>query len=129
LSQLGEQGGNIARISSLIADLPQEVSGSTVNRYCNAGLSAINWAAQNIMTGCGDIFIAAGVENMSHYGMGDDVAIGMQACENKVFSPDIDKAQLIPQGVSAELCAQKYDLTREEMDRFGLWSNQKATKA
>ena len=86
LTQIGEQGANIARIASLIAGLPNEVSGSTVNRYCNAGLSAVNWAAQSIMTNAGDIMIAAGVELMSHYGMGDDVTVAMEAGKKVVFS-------------------------------------------
>lgn len=130
LSQIGEQGGNIARIASLIAGLPQEVSGSTVNRYCNAGLSAVNWAAQSIMTNAGDVMIAAGVEMMSHYAMTDDISVAMQAGKKVVFSDRMaDTGMMIPQGVSAEKVAEKYGLTREEMDRFGLWSHQKAIQA
>ena len=130
LTQIGEQGGNIARIASLIADLPREVSGSTVNRYCNAGLSAVNWAAQSIMSNAGDIMIAAGVELMSHYGMTDDISLPVKAGKKVVFSDRLpETGMMIPQGMSAELVAEKYGLSREEMDRFGLWSNQKAVQA
>ena len=130
LTQIGEQGGNIARIASLIADLPREVSGSTVNRYCNAGLSAVNWAAQSIMSNAGDIMIAAGVELMSHYGMTDDISLPVKTGKKVVFSDRLpETGMMIPQGMSAELVAEKYGLSREEMDRFGLWSNQKAVQA
>ena len=129
LTQIGEQGGNIARISALLAGLPQEVSGSTVNRYCNAGLSAVNWAAQSIACNAGDVMIAAGVEMMSHYGMGDDIAVAVEAGKKVTFSADFaDTGMMIPQGISAELVADRYALTREEMDRFGLWSHQKAVR-
>ncbi len=128
LSQIGEQGANIARIATLVAGYPHAVSGSTANRFCNAGLSAINWAAMSIMTNAGDIMIAAGIEMMGHYGMTDDVTVAMEAGKKVVFSPKFgDTGMMTPQGVSAELCADKYDLTREDMDKFGLWSNQKAT--
>lgn len=129
LTQIGEQGGNIARISALLAGLPQEVSGSTVNRYCNAGLSAVNWAAQSIACNAGDVMIAAGVEMMSHYGMGDDIAVAVEVGKKVTFSADFaDTGMMIPQGISAELVADRYALTREEMDRFGLWSHQKAVR-
>ncbi|MCK4722227.1 MAG: hypothetical protein KAT75_02930, partial [Dehalococcoidia bacterium] len=68
LSQIGEQA-TIGRFAVLAAGLPDEVAGWTIERYCNAGLQAINSQAQARMTGCGDIMIAAGVEHMSHYPM------------------------------------------------------------
>jgi len=130
LSQIGEQGGNIARVATLIAGLPQEVSGSTVNRYCNAGLSAVNWAAQTIMTNAGDVMIAAGVEMMSHYAMTDDISVAMQAGRKVVFSDRMaETGMMIPQGVSAEKVAETYGLRREALDRFSLWSHQKAVRA
>jgi len=130
LSQIGEQGGNIARVASLIAGLPQEVSGTTVNRYCNAGLSAVNWAAQTIMTNGGDVMIASGVEMMSHYGMTDDISVAMQAGKKVILSDRMaETGMMIPQGVSAEKVAEAYGLTREEMDGFGIWSHQKAIQA
>lgn len=111
LSQFGEQGGNIARIAILAAGLPQEIAGATVNRYCNAGLQAINTAANAIRVGDGEIMIAAGVESMSHYAMGSDIGI-TNAIPNYplIMAPSVAKlwTTLVPQGVSAELINDKY---------------------
>ncbi|MHA1996464.1 MAG: thiolase family protein [Candidatus Hodarchaeales archaeon] len=77
LSQIGDQGGNIARIAQLMArNIPDIVAGATVNRYCNAGLQAINTCTNAIKVGDGDIMIAAGVENLTHYSMGIDIQLG-----------------------------------------------------
>ncbi|MHA1968505.1 MAG: thiolase family protein [Candidatus Hodarchaeales archaeon] len=73
LTQIGEQGANIGRIGQLMAkNIPDIVAGATVNRYCNAGLQAINTCTNAIKVGDGDIMIAAGVENLTHYPMGID---------------------------------------------------------
>ncbi len=132
LSQIGEQGGNIGRLAVLLAGLPHEIAGATVDRYCNAGLQAINTCTNAIKVGDGDIMIAAGVESMTHYSMGVtwDVV-------NKVKNfPVIYSQKLIdlmkvfvPQGESAEMVCDRYGFTREQMDKFGAWSHVKATKA
>ncbi|MGQ9624572.1 MAG: thiolase family protein [Candidatus Bathycorpusculaceae bacterium] len=130
LSQIGEQGGNIGRLAVFVADLPQEVAGMTVNRYCNAGLQAINSMAQAIISGCGDIMIAAGVEHMSHYPMTSDISAAESAGFPVMISDKIyEKNVFVPMGVAADMVAKKYNVTREECDRFALWSHQKATKA
>lgn len=133
LSQVGEQGGNIARISILLAGLPAEIAGATVNRYCNAGLQAINTAANAIRVGDGDICIAAGVESMTHYAMGSDMQIPRRIPNYPmIMSPGWANEPLrsiVPQGVSSEMINDRYGFTREELDRFGVWSHQKATKA
>lgn len=130
LSQVGEQGLNIGRIAPLLAGLPIEVAGCTVNRYCNAGLQAINFGAMSIMTGSGDIMIAGGVELMSHYGMGSDMQIAMDAKAPVVLSEKLgDIGFFNPMGNAAEMVAEKYNFSREDMDQFGLWSHQKAVKA
>ncbi len=130
LSQVGEQGLNIGRIATLLAELPIEIAGCTVNRYCNAGLQAINFGAMSIMTGSGDIMIAGGVELMSHYGMGSDLQIAMDAKAPVFLSERLgDIGVFNPMGNAAEMVAEKYDLSREAMDQFGLWSHQKAVKA
>ncbi len=133
LSQLGEQGGNIARIAIMLAGLPQEIAGATVNRYCNAGLQAINTAANAIRVGDGDICLAAGVESMTHYAMGIDLNITRQIKKYPmIMSPgwaNEPLKSLVPQGVSAEMINDKYGFTRENLDQFGVWSHQKATKA
>ena len=131
LSQYGEQGGNIARIAILLAGLPDEIAGATVNRYCNAGLQAINTCANAIRVGDGDIHIAAGVESMTHYSMGSDMMLGPKKPGVMINSPLWGKlfSKMVPQGVSSELISDKFGFTREELDKFGMWSHQKATKA
>ena len=133
LSQLGEQGGNIARIALLLAGLPDEIAGATVNRYCNAGLQAINTVANAIRVGDGDICLAAGVESMTHYAMGSDMQITSRIPNYPmIMSPrwaNEPLRSIVPQGVSSEMINDRYGFTREELDQFGVWSHQKATKA
>ena len=133
LSQFGEQGGNIARIAILLAGLPDEIAGATVNRYCNAGLQAINTAANAIRVGDGDICLAAGVESMTHYAMGSDMQITRQVKKYPmIMSPGWANEPLrsiVPQGISSEMINVKYGFKREDLDQFGAWSHQKATKA
>jgi acetyl-CoA acetyltransferase family protein len=133
LSQLGEQGGNIARIAVMLAGLPQEIAGATVNRYCNAGLQAVNTVTNAIKVGDGDICIAAGVESMTHYAMGADLQITrMIPNYPMIMSPgwaNEPMRSIVPQGVSSEMINDRYGFTREELDQFGMWSHQKATKA
>lgn len=129
LSQIGEQAGNLGRLIPLLVDLPEEIAGWTVDRYCNAGLQAINAQAHAIMVGSGDIMIAGGVEHMSHYPMGS-ARLTTQGkypfMKNRMFKM---KKSFIMMGQSAELVAQKYGLTREDLDNFGAWSHQKAVTA
>ncbi len=133
LSQLGEQGGNIARIAIMLAGLPNEIAGATVNRYCNAGLQAINTAANAIRVGDGDICLAAGVESMTHYAMGSDMFITSQIPNYPMIrSPKWANEPLrsiVGQGVSSEMINDRYGFTRKDLDQFGAWSHQKATKA
>lgn len=130
LSQIGEQGGNIARIASLLAGIPNEASACTVNQYCNAGLKAINFATQAIKCGDGDVFLCAGVELMSHYGMGSDIQVAMEAkYPIRMTSRMQDTGMLVPQGLCAEMISEQEGHTREDLDRFGMWSMQKCTEA
>jgi len=133
LSQVGEQGRNIARIAIMLAGLPHEIAGATVNRYCNAGLQAINTAANAIRVGDGDIMLAAGVESMTHYAMGIDLQITSQIKNYPLFMSSgwakEPLKSLVPQGISSEMINDKYGFKREELDQFGVWSHQKATKA
>ncbi|MFW9994371.1 MAG: thiolase family protein [Candidatus Odinarchaeota archaeon] len=137
LSQIGDQGANVARIAGIMArNIPDIVAGATVNRYCNAGLQAINTCVNAIKVGDGDIMIAAGVENLTHYPMGIDFQLGtftevdgIYAFPSETRMEGLQERMSFVQGVSAEQVADKYGLTREDMDKFGLWSHQKATKA
>ena len=128
LSQIGEQA-TIGRFAVLAAGLPDEVAGWTIERYCNAGLQAINSQAQAIMTGCGDIMIAAGVEHMSHYPMMSSMEAATKGGYPVHFHRNVMKRGLVMMGVAAEMVVERYNLSREDMDRLGLWSQQKAVKA
>jgi len=130
LSQLGEQGSNVARFSALLAGIPKEACGCTVNQYCNAGLKAIMFGAQSIQVGDGDVMLCAGIELMSHYGMGSDIEIAMKAEYPVRFSERADEIGMtIPQGVCAEMISADEGHTREDLDRFGMRSMQNAVKA
>jgi len=132
LSQIGEQGGNIGRLAVLLSGLPHEIAGATVDRYCNAGLQAVNTCANAIKVGDGDIMIAAGLESMTHYSMG----VTWDVCTKVKNFPLIYSQKMmdlmkniVPQGESAEMICDRYGFTREQMDKFGAWSHVKATKA
>lgn len=130
LSQIGEQGGNVARISSLLAGIPNTASACTVNQYCNAGLKAINFAARAIKCGDGDVFLCAGVELMSHYGMGSDMAVAMEAkYPIRMTSRMEETGMTVPQGLCAEMISADEGHTKEDLHRFGMWSMQKAIEA
>jgi len=130
LSQIGEQGGNIGRLTVFVADLPIDIAGMTIDRYCNAGLQAINSMAQAIMSGCGDIAIAAGVEHMSHYPMMSSISAAEAAGFPVMISDKIyERNVFVPMGAAADMVAKKYSITREECDKFAIWSHQKATDA
>lgn len=127
LSQIGEQGSNIARFATLLAGIPQEASSCTVNQYCNAGLKAINFATRALKVGDGDIILCAGIELMSHYGMGSDIQVALEAKYPVRFTHRFQEIGMhVPQGVCAEMISEDEGQTREELDRFGMWSMQKA---
>jgi acetyl-CoA acyltransferase len=130
LSQIGEQGANIARIASLLAKIPNEAAACTVNQYCNAGLKAINFATHEIMVGEGDIMVCGGVEIMSHYGMGSDVMVAIDAkYPVRMTSRMKESGMTVPQGLCAEMISTDQKHSREELERFGRWSMQKAIEA
>lgn len=130
LSQIGEQGSNIARFATLLAGIPQEASSCTVNQYCNAGLKAINFATRALKVGDGDIILCAGIELMSHYGMGSDIQVALEAKYPVRFTQRFQEIGMhVPQGVCAEMISEDEGQTREELDRFGMWSMQKAVEA
>ena len=129
LSQVGEQGGNIARIAALLAGIPNTASAFTVNQYCNAGLRAINSAAHQLMIGDGDACVCAGVEIMSHYPMGSDIQIAFEAKYPVRFSPKVMDFMGVPQGVCAEMISEQNGHTREQLDYLGALSMKKAVLA
>jgi len=130
LSQIGEQGANIGRIASLLAGIPNEAAGCTVNQYCNAGLKAINIATHEIMVGEGDIMVCGGVEIMSHYNMMSDIQVAIDANYPVRLSSRLAEGGLsVPQGMCAEMISADQGHTREDLERFGMWSMQKAIEA
>ena len=121
VTQIGEQGFNIGRLAALAAGLPVTVPGTSVNRMCGSSQQAVNFAAQAIQSEAMDLVIGAGIESMSRVPMGTDGA--------EISSRITDRFDIIPQGLSAELMAQKWGLDREALDRFSLESHQRAVTA
>ncbi|HEX2093715.1 MAG TPA: acetyl-CoA C-acetyltransferase [Longimicrobiaceae bacterium] len=124
VSQVGEQGGNIARNAVLAADWPLHVSGVSLNRFCGSGLQAVNFAAMGVMSGAQDLVVGGGVESMSRVPMGSDGS-GSDG-QNPLLRA---KHFQVPQGISADLIATLEGFTREELDRFALESQRKASEA
>ncbi|OGJ56536.1 3-ketoacyl-CoA thiolase [Candidatus Peribacteria bacterium RIFCSPHIGHO2_01_FULL_51_9] len=120
--QTEEQGYNIARQALLIAGLPLEIGGVTINRNCGSSLQAINQSAQSIRAECDEILIAGGVEHMHHLPMGEGFDPSPKLLER--HSRDV-----FNMGLTAETLAQKYKISREEQDAFALRSHERATVA
>src|SRR5438270_2588278 len=136
----GEQGMNLARLVGALAGLPETAGGVTVNRFCASSLQAVNMAAQNIMLGLGDVFVAGGIESMSRVPMG-----GFNPSFNprlmhpregeKISSPyppselEYGYSSYIPMGMTAENLAREYSISREAQDAFALRSHQRAIAA
>ena len=118
-----EQGMNVARIASLRAGLPVEVSAVTINRFCSSGLQAIAMAAERIMTGGAEVMVAGGTESMSMIPMG-----GHKISVNPWLVDHYPDAYL-SMGLTAERVAARFGITREECDQFSLRSHQKALAA
>ena len=119
----GEQGMNVARIASLRAGLPVEVSGLTINRFCSSGLQSIAMAAERIMAGGADVIVAGGTESMSMIPMG-----GNKISPNPWLVENHPGAYL-SMGLTAERVGQRFDITREQSDEFSLRSHRKALAA
>jgi len=124
VSQVGEQGGNIARNAVLTAGWPIEVSAATVNRFCGSGLQAVNLAAMGVLSGAQQLVVAGGVESMSRVAMGADG--GGQDGQNLKLR---ERYFQVPQGISADLIATREGFTREQVDAFALRSQEKAARA
>ncbi len=118
-----EQGMNVARIASLRAGLPVEVSAMTINRFCSSGLQAIAMAAERIMSGGAEVIVAGGTESMSMIPMG-----GNKISPNPWLVDHYPDAYL-SMGLTAERVAQRFGITREQCDEFSLRSHQKALAA
>src|ERR1700746_1909134 len=116
----GEQGMNVARIASLRAGLPVEVSALTINRFCSSGLQAIAMAAERIMSGGAEVIVAGGTESMSMIPMG-----GHKISPNPWLVDHYPDAYLT-MGLTAERVAERLSISRQAADEFSLRSHQKA---
>jgi acetyl-CoA acyltransferase len=126
VGQIGEQSGNTARWAALAAGLPESVPAVTVDRQCGSSQQAIHFAAQGVIAGQYDIVIASGVESMSRIPIGSQVAgADMYGAGVAARYPE----GLIPQGVSAELIAAQWNLSRTQLDEFATQSHQRAAAA
>jgi acetyl-CoA acyltransferase len=127
VSQVGEQAANITRYAVLSAGFPETVPATTVDRQCGSSQQAVHFAAQGVLSGAYDMVVACGVESMSRVPMGSNV----RGTEGP-FGPGIAARfpeGLVPQGISAELIAAKWGLSRAQMDAFAAGSHQKAVAA
>jgi acetyl-CoA acetyltransferase family protein len=125
VSQVGEQALNVSRNALLAAGFPDAVAGTTVDRQCGSSQQALHFAAQGVIAGAYDVVIAAGVESMTRVPMGSSV-LGADPFGTRMVERYPD---LVPQGISAELIAERWGFTREELDAFALQSQQRAAAA
>jgi acetyl-CoA acyltransferase len=128
VQQFGEQGLNIARNAWLEAGLPIETPATTVDRQCGSGQQAVNFAAAMLASGVHDVMIGGGVEHMGHISFGDSIEVMKE--HGMAFSPELmDHYNLVPQGISAEMIADKWEIPRSELDEIGLRSHRLAHEA
>jgi len=130
VTQVGEQGFNVARVAALAAGWPDTVTGTSVNRQCGSSQQAINFAAQAVMSGALDVVVGAGVESMTREPMGSDAVNGMggepwMGSQSKYGA----RYEFVMQHVSAEMVAEKYGVSRAACEEIALRSHQNAARA
>jgi acetyl-CoA acyltransferase len=126
VSQVGDQSLNVARNAWLAAGLPESVPSTTIDRQCGSSQQAIHFAAQGVMAGAYDLAVASGLEHMTR------VPLGSSAAGGNPFPPSLSvryEGKLVPQGISAELIASRWGISREEQDDFGFRSHERAARA
>lgn len=128
VSQVGEQSLNVGRNAVLAAGFPETVPGTTVDRQCGSSQQAIHFAAQGVLSGAYDVVIAGGVEVMTRVPMGSSYTQGPGAPFGSQMLKRYDNG-LVHQGISADLVAQKWKLSRNELDEFSLESHRRAARA
>jgi acetyl-CoA acetyltransferase family protein len=128
VQQFGEQGINIGRNAWLEAGLPIETPATTIDRQCGSAQQAVNFAAALIASGVHDVAIGSGVEHMGHISFADSMQVMQE--HGMAFSPELlERYNLVPQGISAEMIADKWEIPRSELDEIGLRSHQLAHQA
>ena len=129
VAQVGEQGMNVARNAWLAAGLPESVPATTVDRQCGSSQQAVHFAAQGVMAGAYDLVIASGVEHMTRVPMGSNVRLGPGSPLTSAGLCARYGERLVPQGLSAEMVAERWALPREELDAFAFRSHRRAAAA
>ncbi len=122
-TQVGEQGGCLARTAVLASDLDERIPGLSINRFCASGMEAVNLAANQVRAGAGGAYIAGGVEMMGRVAMGSDgaaIAVDPSVAMSSYF---------VPQGISADIIATEYGISRDDADAFAVESQKRAAKA
>ncbi len=123
VTQIGEQGGCLARSAVLLSNYDERVAGLSVNRFCASGLEAINLASNQIKAGAGKAYIAGGVEMMSRVPMGSDGAA-------IAVDPELAmKSYFVPQGIAADIIATEYGFSRADVDNYAVQSQTRASEA
>lgn len=123
VTQVGEQGGNLARTAVLASDLDERIPGLAINRFCASGMEAVNIAANQIRGGAGDGYIAGGVEMMGRVAMGSDGAA-------IAVDPSIAmKSYFVPQGIAADIIATEFGFSRDDVDGLAVESQKRAAHA
>ena len=126
VTQVGEQALNVGRIATLIAGWPETVCASTVDRQCGSSMQAAMNAAAAVQAGHLDLVVAAGVESMSRVPMGSNLGeAGWSGFSDKL----LDRWEIVPQGISAEVIAEEWGLSREELDAYSYESHTRAVRA
>jgi acetyl-CoA acyltransferase len=126
VSQVGEQALNVGRVASLIAGWPETVCATTVDRQCGSSMQAAMNAASAIQADHLDLVVAAGIENMSRVPMGSNLGeAGWSGFSEKL----LDQWQIVPQGISAEVIAEEWGLSREALDEYSYRSHMRAVQA
>ena len=123
VTQVGEQGGCLARSAVLASDFDESVPGLAINRFCASGLEAVNLAANQVNGGSGHAYIAGGVEMMGRVAMGSDGAA-------IAVDPSLAmKSYFVPQGISADIIATEYGFSRDDVDAYAVESQKRAARA
>ncbi|HBV25925.1 MAG TPA: steroid 3-ketoacyl-CoA thiolase, partial [Acidimicrobiaceae bacterium] len=127
--QVGEQSLNIGRNAVLAAGWPESVPATTVDRQCGSSQQALHFAAQGVIAGAYDVAIAAGVEVMTRTPMGASVVKGMGFPFSETMQSRYEETGLPPQGIGAEMIADEYGFSRQDLDAFGAESQRRAAVA
>jgi acetyl-CoA C-acetyltransferase len=123
VTQVGEQGGCLARSAVLASDLDERIPGLAINRFCASGMEAVNLAANQVKGGAGEAYIAGGVEMMGRVAMGSDGA-AIAADPSLAM-----RTYFVPQGISADIIATEFGFTREQADALAVESQRRAARA